>query len=210
MECVFITMSKFIFLVDLDGTLTRLELLPLIAKSFSLQEKIKELTYKCIKGIIPFEEGFLQRVNILKSIPISSIQKIVNSVPLNEGLLHFMQANHPYCYVVTGNLDIWVKPLCDKLKLSSFTSTAFHKNDFIDSVKSILKKKTVIEMLRKKYPDRRFVAIGEGHNDAEMIEAADIGIAYGCVHSPANSVMATATHAIFNEKILCNFLKQLS
>ncbi|HKO76019.1 HAD-IB family phosphatase [Rickettsiella endosymbiont of Litargus connexus] len=203
-------MTGCIFLVDLDGTLTRRELLPLIAKKFNLEETIKELTYQCIRGEIPFVEGFLRRVEILKSIPISHIQEIIESVSLNESLVSFMQNNADRCYVVTGNLDVLVKPLCDKLKISSYTSIAIHKNDFIQGVKSVLNKKQVIEKLRKYFSNRRFVAIGEGHNDAEMMGLADVAIAYGCVHPPANSVMATASHVIFDEEILCNFLKQLS
>ena len=142
-------MTGCIFLVDLDGTLTRREHFPLIAKKFNLEETIKELTYQCIRGEIPFVEGFLRRVEILKSIPISHIQEIIESVSLNESLVSFMQNNADRCYVVTGNLDVLVKPLCDKLKISSYTSIAIHKNDFIQGVKSVLNKKQVIEKLRK-------------------------------------------------------------
>jgi phosphoserine phosphatase len=203
-------MMGCIFLVDLDGTLTRCELLPLIAKSFNLEKTIKDLTYQCIRGEIPFVEGFLRRVETLKSIPISRIQEIINGVPLHASLVSFMQNNVDSCYVVTGNLDVWVKPLCEKLKIPAYTSIAIHKNDFIQGVESVLNKKQVIEKLRDSFSNKRFVAIGEGHNDAEMMELADVAIAYGRVHTPANSVMATASHVIFDEEILCNFLKQLS
>lgn len=202
-------MNGFIFLVDLDGTLTRSELLPLIAKQFNLEKKIAALTYQCVWGKIPFEEGFLQRVELLKTIPISHIKEIVNTVPLNESLVNFMQKQVDSCYIVTGNLDVWIKPLCQKLKIPSFTSIATHKNNFIQGIKSILNKRQVIEQLKKKFSNKHFVAIGEGHNDAGMMEMADISIAYGAVHTPANSVMENASHVIFDERILCNFLKQL-
>jgi phosphoserine phosphatase len=200
----------FIFLVDLDGTLTRCELLPLIAKHFNLEDVIKDLTYQCIWGKIPFEEGFLRRIEILKSIPISHVQGVIESVALNESLVSFMQDNVDRCYIVTGNLDVWVKPLCEKLKIPSFTSNANYQNNFIQEVKLVLNKKSVIEKLKHAFFSKQFVVIGEGHNDAELMELADVGIAYGGVHAPANSVMATASHVIYNEKTLCNFLKQLS
>ena len=53
------------------------------------------------------------------------------------------------------------------------------------------------------------IFVGEGHNDAEAIRSADIGIAFGKVHYPSNSVMQVASHAIFDEEELCRFLKQL-
>jgi len=77
-------------------------------------------------------------------------------------------------------------------------------------VESVLNKRKIIEKLKNSFSGNRFVSIGEGHNDAEMMELADVAIACGCVHPPANSVMATASHVIFDEEILCNFLKQLS
>ncbi|MES2142747.1 MAG: HAD-IB family phosphatase [Pseudomonadota bacterium] len=203
-------MTGFIFLVDLDGTLTRSELLPLIAKRFNLEKSIADLTYQCVWGKIPFAEGFLRRIDMLKSIPISHIKEIIDTVVLNESLVSFMQHNVDSCYIVTGNLDVWVKPLCDKLKIPSFTSIAIHENNFIQGVKSVLNKRDIIQKLKKNFSAKRFIAIGEGHNDAEMMELADVSIAYGGVHAPANSVMETASHVIFDEETLCTFLKQLS
>jgi phosphoserine phosphatase len=203
-------MAKHVFLVDLDGTLTRRELLPFIAQKFHLEDAIADLTTRCIYGEIPFEEGFLQRIEILKSIPISSIQRVIETVPLHSRLLSFMQSNVDRCSIVTGNLDVWIKPLCEKLQIPAYTSTAIYQNDFIQGVQTVLNKKQVIEKLKTSFPTQQFVAIGEGHNDAEMMELADVSIACACVHWPANSVMATASHVLFDEETLCNFLKQLS
>jgi phosphoserine phosphatase len=56
-------MTKFIF--DLDGTITKEETLPLIARHFKVEEKIEELTRATVAGEVPFIESFIQRVNIL-------------------------------------------------------------------------------------------------------------------------------------------------
>ena len=47
-------MTKFIF--DLDGTVTKEETLPLIAKHFSVEEEIETLTKQTVMGQIPFVE----------------------------------------------------------------------------------------------------------------------------------------------------------
>lgn len=54
-----------------------------------------------------------------------------------------------------------------------------------------------------------FVAIGDGNNDAEMIEAAEVGIGYGGVREIAPAVLACATHAIYEEEKLVEFLERL-
>lgn len=134
-------MTGCIFLVDLDGTLTRRELLPLIAKNFNLEETIKKLTYQCIRGEIPFVEGFLRRIEILKSIPISHIQEIIESVSLNASLVSFMQNNADSSYIVTGNLDVLVKffPYFIPKTISSI-------NNYLES--KVLKRLTPEEMLK--------------------------------------------------------------
>ena len=52
-------MTKFIF--DLDGTVTKEETLPIIAKHFSVEEEIEKLTKQTVMGHIPFVESFIRR-----------------------------------------------------------------------------------------------------------------------------------------------------
>ncbi|MEK3725843.1 HAD-IB family phosphatase [Paenibacillus sp. FSL H8-0034] len=192
------------FLFDLDGTITQKELLPEIAKEVGLYQEVYDLTYKTINGMIPFHTSFKQRVELFKSIKISKVREIVNAIPLNPHILNFISENKERCYIVTGNLDVWVNELCDRIGVPSYTSTAMSKDDYIIGLEHILDKETVA--LGFQQP---FVAIGEGNNDAGMVKNAAIGIAYGGVHSPADSVLACATHAIYDEVRLCQFLKQL-
>ncbi|WP_426333563.1 HAD-IB family phosphatase [Paenibacillus silvae] len=196
--------NQWTFLFDLDGTITKKEVLPIIAKELGLYEEIKKLTEDTIKGFIPFHESFLRRVDLLKSIPVNIVQEIVLSVPLNEKIVEFILENGTQCCIVTGNLDVWVDPLCEKLGVKRFTSRAAVEQGKIVSVLEVLEKRLVA-----KNTPGRFVAVGEGNNDAEMIKEATIGLAYGGVHEPAKSVLEYATHAIYQEDQLCRFLRQL-
>ena len=55
-----------------------------------------------------------------------------------------------------------------------------------------------------------FVAVGDGNNDAEMIEAAEVGIGYGGVRPVAPSVLECATHVVYQEDKLVDFLNKLA
>jgi archaeosine-15-forming tRNA-guanine transglycosylase len=55
----------------------------------------------------------------------------------------------------------------------------------------------------------KIVAIGDGNNDAEMMEKADIGIGFGAIRDIAPAVLERASHAIYTEKKLCEFLNDL-
>ena len=108
-------MSEYVFLFDLDATITRAEILPEIAAKIDKQQQMRELTEKTMTGEIPFDHSFLERVNLLSGIPVSTVRRIIAGVPLNEKLVKFIRENRERCYVVTGNLDVWIKELMTEL-----------------------------------------------------------------------------------------------
>ena len=73
---------KFVF--DLDGTVTKQETLPLIAKHFGVEEEIETLTRETVKGNVPFIESFIKRVFILGKLPVSEIDSLLSNVELYE------------------------------------------------------------------------------------------------------------------------------
>ena len=64
-------MGRYKFLFDLDATITKLEILPEIARRIDCVEQMQELTERTMSGEIPFDRSFTERVNILKKIPVS-------------------------------------------------------------------------------------------------------------------------------------------
>ena len=177
-------MSKLIFLFDLDSTVTREEILPAIANRFGIFEQMRQVTESTMKGEIPFKQSFLQRVELLKNIPVSEVCQLVSGIKLNEKVVEFIQKNKSRCYIVTGNLDIWIKGLIVKIGIEShtFCSSALVRDDYLQDVISIVDKNAVVSQMLLP-----FVAVGDGNNDAEMIEAAEIGIGYGGVRNIAPS-----------------------
>ncbi len=199
-------MSRFIFLFDLDSTLTKQEILPTISKELGIYEKMSQLTESTMRGEIPFKQSFLQRVELLKNIPVSEVSRMIGEIKLNELLIEFVKKNQERCYVVTGNLDVWIEDLMKKIGMEKnlFCSKALVKDDYIQDIFSIVDKNAVISQMVLP-----FVAVGDGNNDAEMIEEAEIGIGYGGVREIAPSVLACASHAIYDEKKLVEFLERL-
>ena len=57
-------MSEYIFLFDLDSTITCKEILPTIAEKVNRQKEMRELTEATMNGEIPFKSSFLKRVEI--------------------------------------------------------------------------------------------------------------------------------------------------
>lgn len=199
-------MIRYIFLFDFDSTLTKQEILPTISKRLGIYERMSELTESTMRGEIPFKQSFLQRVELLKDVPVSEVNEMVSRIQLNNHLVDFIQKNHDRCHIVTGNLDVWIDGVIRKLGMerNTFCSKAIVKNDYIEDVFNIVDKNAVIGQMVLP-----FVAIGDGNNDAEMIEAAEVGIGYGGVREIAPAVLACASHAIYDEEKLVEFLERL-
>lgn len=199
-------MSKYIFLFDLDSTITKQEILPTVAKREGLYDQMNTLTESSMRGEIPFKQSFLQRVELLKQIPVSEVQDIISKIELNNKLVEFIQVNKSRSYIVTGNLDIWIERLMEKLGMQKnvFCSKAIQYGDYVQDVFNIVDKNAVIKQMVLP-----FVAVGDGNNDAEMIDAAEVGIGYGGVRPIAPSVLECATHVVYQEDKLVDLLNKL-
>lgn len=199
-------MSRYIFLLELDSIITRQEILSTIAKEAEVYEQMGALTESSMRGEVPYKQSFLQRVELLKGIPVSRVQEIVSHIELNERLVEFIQAYKNRSYIVTGNMDVWIDELIEKLGMGKnvFCSKALMEGDYVQDVLSIVDKNAVIRQMVLP-----FVAVGDENNDAEMIEAAEVGIGYGGVRPVAASVLACATHVVYEEDKLVDFLNKL-
>ena len=199
-------MSRYIFLFDMDSTVTRQEILPTISKKLGMFERMSSLTESTMRGEIPFKQSFLQRVELLKDIPVDEVSRLIEKIELNERLVDFLQRNHNRCYIVTGNVDVWLDRRVKKIGMESnvFCSKALVQENYIQDVFSIVDKNAVISQMVLP-----FVAVGDGNNDAEMIEAAEIGIGYGGVREIAPAVLSCASHAVYKEGRLVEFLERL-
>ena len=80
-------MSDYIFLFDLDSTITKSEILPTISEEIGKSAEMRKLTEATMRGEIPFKTSFLKRVDILSNIEVSKVRNIVNDIPLNQNIV---------------------------------------------------------------------------------------------------------------------------
>ena len=195
------------FAFDLDGTVTKVETLPLLARELELADEMKLLTDLTLSGQIPFEKSFRLRYLILRNIPLKKIQEIMESVELEEEIAGFIRENKENCVIVTGNLDCWIAPIIAKLGCKSFSSTSEPDEKNIPVLKKILDKGAAIRELKK--TSGKVIAVGESFNDVPMFEEAHVSIAYGGVHNPVNAAISISDYVVFDGGALCRLLKML-
>ena len=198
-------MKKFAF--DLDGTVTKVETLPLLAAELDLADEMKLLTDLTLSGRIPFDKSFRLRWLILRNISPKKIREVMSGVALDEEIAAFIRENKSRCAIVTGNLDCWIEPIVAKLGCESFSSTSELNAENVPVLKRILDKGAAIRELKKSFD--KVIAVGESFNDVPMLQAADVAIAYGGVHKPVSAAIDVADYVVFNGGALCDLLKIL-
>ena len=202
-------MTESIFCFDLDGTLTQRELLPLIANEVGLEHEFDVLTKLTIDGVISFEESLRLRFAILKHVPVQVVQDIICGATLFDRVIDFITEHRERCFIVTGNLDVWIKPLMQKIGCRYFSSRVQERNGTLLSLDYILRKSSAINELRKQYVDRKIVVFGDGLNDYPMFETADQAVAIGLTHQPSPALIAKSNFIIYEEEALCRLLNTL-
>lgn len=198
---------KTAFCFDLDGTITTEEILPLLAREVGLYEEISALTDATINGIIPFQKSFMLRCRLLREIPISRVRQIISTVGLHDKIVRFIQNRPDDCFIITGNLDVWVEDLAHTIGGNLFSSTASEENDTLQTIETVINKGDIVVNLKDRYD--RIVAVGDGMGDVGMFEKADVRIAYGGVHNPIQTLVELSDYVIFNETALCRTLDTL-
>lgn len=199
-------MSDYIFLFDLDSTISQKEILPTISVKVGKQDEMRSLTEATMRGEIPFKSSFLNRVKLLSDISVEEVKNTVADIPLNPNIADFIRDNRDRCYVLTGNLDVWISGLMSKLGLTEhvYCSKANVFDDRIQQVISVVDK----ELMAKQFV-QPLVVIGDGDNDSGMAKYADISIGFGGVRNIAPSLLRSIDYAFYDDKRCADFLKTL-
>lgn len=199
-------MTNYKFVFDLDSTITKDETLPIIAKEIGLYEEIERLTEKAMNGEEAFEENFINRINAIKNIPLEKIYKILEKVELNEYIEKFILENKERCLILTGNLDLIIKPILKRLGMENryFSCVGIEKDGKIYKVDKVIKKQDIVQNF-----DFKFVAIGDGNNDIGMLKKADIGIGFGGCRKLSQKLIDSSDYVFYDDRKLYDFLNKL-
>ena len=202
----YILMSDYIFLFDMDSTITRKEVLPEIAQKINRLDEMRRLTEATMRGEIPFRTSFLQRVKILSDIPVHEVNKIVSEIPLNTAIVNFIRQNSDRCYIVTGNLDVWISGLMKKIGMENhcYCSKADVVNDHIAKIVSVADKELIVRQFVQ-----QMVTVGDGDNDSGMARMADIAFGFGGVREIAPSLIRNIDFAFYDDRRCADFLWKL-
>lgn len=197
---------KPLFVFDLDSTITRCELLPLIACSIGTEDEMARITEQAMAGAAAFADSFSMRVDRLKGVPVSQARRIAAAAPLHEEIARFIMENPDHCRIVTGNLDVWIEDLIARLGMQGrcLCSQARVDQDRLLGIDHIMDKNQAAARL-----PHPFVAIGDGDNDLGLLQQANIGVAFSGARTISDRLRRAADCVFDDESALVHYLKTL-
>lgn len=219
--------NRWIFAFDLDGTVTRKELLPLFASAAadaarpasgsgrsyagasSLVTEIHKLTCLTLSGEIPFEESFRRRFALLKETPLEVLRQVSQTVPLDGHIQRFISDFQERCVVITGNLDAWITPLVGRLGCRFYCSSSRKNQDELELF-HVLSKDMAVQELKKNRPDVKVLAVGESVSDVGMFKEADFAVSYSGVHTPVAELAPFCGYSAADGRELCSLLRKFT
>jgi phosphoserine phosphatase len=180
---------KKLLIADMDSTIVTSETLDDLAAHAGLMEEIAAITAKSMRGELDFEESVRTRVGMIAGLTRSAVDETLAAVRLSAGaeaLVQTMRHHGAYTALVSGGFSIFTEPVArwcnfhehhsNRLGMAGGKLTGQVAGDILGREAKLQTLEALIEQHRLTCAD--VLAIGDGANDLDMIEAAGLGIAY--------------------------------
>lgn len=206
-------MTNKLAVFDFDSTLMDGETLEFFAREIGIEEKVKNITDRAMRGELDFFESLTERVTFLKGLQVDKINEICAHLPLMNGAKDVIKGLKDKGYKVvcfSGGFKNATIPFCEKLGIDAEFSNILHSKDgiltgqvggemmFNDSKGQMLKR--LQKLLDISIENT--LTVGDGANDLSMFKYAGKRVAF-C----AKPILKENANIIIDDKNLSNILK---
>ena len=182
-------MTNKLAVFDFDSTLMDGETLEFFARELGIEETVKAITDKAMRGELDFFESLTERVALLKGLSISKVEEICYNLPLMNGAEEAVKGLKEKGYKVvcfSGGFRNATEYFAQKLNLDGEFSNILHSKDglltgqvggemmFNDSKGQMLLRLQKLLNVTKE----NTIAVGDGANDLSMFKFAGKKVAF--------------------------------
>lgn len=182
--------KKRLLLADMDSTIIGCECIDEVAALAGVGAEVARITERAMAGELDFEGALAERVALLEGLPVAALDEVLESrIRLNPGaatLVRTMRALGAATALVSGGFTHFTGPVAAR------AGFAEHRANRLETragrltghvVPPVLGREAKLAALveiagRIGATPAEAIALGDGANDAAMIEAAGLGIGY--------------------------------
>lgn len=178
-----------LIVMDVDSTLIQGEVIEMLAAHAGFGTEVAAVTEAAMRGEIDFEESLRARVRLLAGLDASVLDEVYGSIVVNPGARTLVRTLRRLGYrfaIVSGGFTQITDRLADELGIHRSRANTL---EIVDGrltgnlVGDIVDRAGKARALREFAADlgvplAATIAIGDGANDLDMLQAAGLGIAY--------------------------------
>jgi len=180
---------KKMLLADMDSTMIQQECIDELADEAGVGERVKDITARAMNGELDFEGALIERVGLLKGLPVTVIDKVladrITLMPGGKALLATMKANGAYAALVSGGFTAFTAKVAAELGFDENRANTLltHSDELSGDVgRPILGREAKVQALeeitaRLGISEAEVIAVGDGANDLGMLTRAGAGVA---------------------------------
>jgi phosphoserine phosphatase len=204
--------AKRLVVLDVDSTLIRDEAIDVLAERAGVSDQVVGITERTMAGELDFVESLRGRVALLAGLPEAEVWSVRDALRLTPGARTFVRTLQRLGFhvgVVSGGFTVFTDRFVTELGLDF---AAANELEIIDGVVTgkvtgeIIDRPGKAEALERfatqfRVPLSQTVAVGDGANDIDMLEAAGLGIAFNA-KSALRAAADTSVNLPFLDTVL--------
>ncbi len=180
---------KRMLLADMDSTMIQQECIDELAEEAGVGDRVKDITALAMNGELDFEGALRERVGLLKGLPASVIDTVLETritlMPGGATLLATMKAQGGHAALVSGGFTAFTARVAAMLGFDENRANTLIVQDGVltgDVGVPILGKQAKVDALeeitaRLEIGAQDVIAVGDGANDLGMLHRAGLGVA---------------------------------
>jgi phosphoserine phosphatase len=181
--------SKRLIVLDMDSTLIRIEVIDELARAAGVGPEVSRITERAMQGEMDYDESLRQRVGLLAGLDVKVLDQIASDLPLTEGAETMVRVLKRLGYkiaVISGGFSRAAEALKRRLELDYAYSNNLEvvggklTGKVVGSIVNAQRKAELLETIAQAEGVLldQVIAVGDGANDALMLERAGLGIAF--------------------------------
>jgi phosphoserine phosphatase len=183
------TRRKKLLIADMDSTMIGQECIDELAAEVGLKEKVAAITARAMNGEIAFEPALRERVALLKGLPVSVVDEVIEKritlTPGGRELIATMKAKGYYTALVSGGFTVFTRRIAATLGFDENRANILLAEGGRltgEVAEPILGKQAKVDALtdiseRLGISPEEAMAVGDGANDLGMLHLSGAGVA---------------------------------